>query len=81
MPVELHPYQVREVESDTTYFARNPRASSRIRLAFPGEFPAGALGPVPTGHTVVVVVAVRRDLRTGAIERARGVYFLPAGSG
>jgi hypothetical protein len=68
------------VESDASYFARNPHATSRIRLAFPGEFAGAPLGPAPPGHAVVVIVAVCRDPRTGALYRARGVSFLPAGS-
>jgi hypothetical protein len=68
------------IESDASFFFRNPHLTSRIRLAFPGEFAGAPLGPAPPGHAVVVIVAVRRDPRTGALVRARGVSFLPAGS-
>ena len=63
--------------SDFDYFRRYPTATTRIRSAWPDEFPRKILKQ-GGGRTAVVVVTIQRGA-DGAITRARGIAFIDGG--
>jgi hypothetical protein len=66
-------------EDDWTYFIARPHLRTRIRTAFPGEFPRKILKK-GRGRTAVVIVAVSRDATGQPTTRARGVLFPEGGT-
>ena len=70
--------QDRADEDDLTYFRRRPYARTRIRSAFPGEFPRKILKRA-RGRDLVVMVAIERGATGQPMRRARGVYFTEGG--
>ena len=66
-------------EDDWTFFRSRPLLRSRIRIAFPGEFPRELLKQA-SGRQVVVIVAVERHPITGEPQtRGRGILFIDGG--
>jgi hypothetical protein len=65
-------------ESDLAFFRARPEAKTRIRAAYPGEFPVDLL-PDARGRTLLVIVAIQRDLAGQPLHRARGLIFADEG--
>ena len=65
-------------ENDWAFFKSRPLLHTRIRVAFPGEFPREILKQ-GRGRMAVVIVAVERDAAGQPIRRARGVLFPEGG--
>lgn len=70
-------YASHRVESDRAFFEQNAGATSRVRPPFPGELAELCQRRPPRGHTAIVIIAFRRDPRSGEPLRGRGVVFLP----
>jgi hypothetical protein len=66
-------------EDDLTFFRRRPYARTRVRSAFPGEFPRKILKRA-RGRDLVVVVAIERDPITNEPKaRGRSLHFAEGG--
>jgi hypothetical protein len=66
-------------EDDFAYFRARPMARTRIRSAFPNEFPRRLLKP-GGGRPAVVIVAIERDAAGQPTRRARGLVFPEGGT-
>jgi hypothetical protein len=66
-------------EDDLNYFRARPLARTRIRSAFPGEFPRTILKQ-GRGRQAVVIVAIERNSAGEPARRARGVVFPQRGT-
>lgn len=66
-------------EDDFAYFAARPLARTRIRSAFPNEFPRKLLKP-GGGRPAVVIVAIERDANGRPTRRGRGLVFPDGGN-
>jgi hypothetical protein len=66
-------------ESDLDYFTKRKLARTRIRSAFPGEFPRKLLKP-GNGRPAVVIVGMLRDDTGRPTTRVRSIVFPEGGS-
>jgi len=76
---EISRYNDDSGESDLAYFRARPEARTRIRSAFPNEFPRKIMKQ-GRGRQAVVIVAVERNSPGEPTTRARGVLFPEGGT-
>jgi hypothetical protein len=67
-------------EDDETFFRARPRAQTRIRAAFPNEFPRKILKQGRGRPAIVVVAVERHPITLEPMTRARGVIFAEGGA-
>jgi hypothetical protein len=60
-------------EDDLTFFSRRPHVSTRTRLPFPNEFPAGVIDAARIAF--VHVVTLRDPVTNEPTTRGRGVFY------